>query len=83
MHALAYRINGARLTSQCDRSDFLGPDPCVVGFRLHDACDYHVEWFDRYLGLFWINNRRWKVEVEHDAVVEGWLVKDRSVRGDV
>lgn len=49
----------------------------MASYRYVDSC-YHVKWFDSFLDVLWIGNKRWVVEVEYNEVMQGWMVVDDS-----
>ncbi|KAI0646173.1 hypothetical protein C8Q79DRAFT_1118681 [Trametes meyenii] len=49
------------------RHEFLGPDPRVAGFWVDAAGEYHVKWYDAFLGDQWIDDRKWSFDVRPGA----------------
>ncbi|KAI0674177.1 hypothetical protein C8Q78DRAFT_966556 [Trametes maxima] len=49
------------------RHEFLGPDPRVAGFWVDAAGEYHVKWYDAFLGDQWIDDRKWSFDVRPNA----------------
>ncbi|KAF7797948.1 hypothetical protein EIP86_009155 [Pleurotus ostreatoroseus] len=73
-------VSSDGVVSPGKRHEYLGPAPCVAGYRFDFASKTaRVEWWDRRLDQMWIGRSTWKIEVYHDEVVGGWV---SSPRGD-
>lgn len=48
------------------RHEYLGPDPRVVGYFVDAAGDYHVKFYDTFLGDQWTDNHKWTFNVRLD-----------------
>lgn len=48
------------------RHEYLGPDPRVVGYFVDAAGDYHVKFYDTFLGDQWMDNHKWTFNVRLD-----------------
>ena len=48
------------------RHEFLGPDPRVAGYYVDTDGDYHIKWYDTFLGDQWMDDRKWKFDVRFD-----------------
>ena len=48
------------------RHEYLGPDPRVVGYWVDAEGDYHVKFYDTFLGDQWTDDRKWKFDVRMD-----------------
>ncbi|PIL27400.1 hypothetical protein GSI_10548 [Ganoderma sinense ZZ0214-1] len=48
------------------RHEYLGPDPRVVGYFVDAAGEYHVKFYDTFLGDQWMDNRKWAFDVRQD-----------------
>ncbi|EJF56745.1 hypothetical protein BD309DRAFT_873730 [Dichomitus squalens] len=48
------------------RHEYLGPDPRVVGYWVDAEGDYHVKFYDTFLGDQWMDDRKWKFDVRMD-----------------
>ncbi len=67
------------LTPVPHRHEYLGPAPCVAGFRFDLASKTaRIEWWDRHLAQMWIGDGTWKIEVYFDEVVGGWVSLPRG-----
>ncbi|KAI0746633.1 hypothetical protein C8Q80DRAFT_1104905 [Daedaleopsis nitida] len=49
------------------RHEYLGPDPRVAGYFVDAAGEYHVKWYDAFLGDQWMDNRKWTFDLRLDA----------------
>ena len=57
------------------RHEYLGPDPCVVGYFVDYNGDIHIMWWDSFLQDQWMDNQKWKFDIEVDDQGE-WVPKD-------
>ncbi|KAI0765096.1 hypothetical protein C8Q74DRAFT_1205932 [Fomes fomentarius] len=48
------------------RHEYLGPDPRVVGYFVDADGEYHVRWYDTFLGDQWMDSRKWAFDVRQD-----------------
>ena len=53
-------------TCALPRHEFLGPDPRVAGYYVDTDGDYHIKWYDTFLGDQWMDDRKWKFDVRLD-----------------
>ncbi|KAK7683065.1 hypothetical protein QCA50_013737 [Cerrena zonata] len=60
----------------CPRKhEYLGPDPCVVGYSFDYDGDIHIKWWDSFLQDQWMDTQKWKFDVEVNDQGE-WVPKD-------
>ena len=58
--------DGDPTTRTTSRHEYLGPDPRVLGYFVDAAGDYHVKFYDTFLGDQWMDNRKWTFDVRLD-----------------